>query len=73
MYKSQLTTLIGYVKKLDMTNYRIDVVSEVNESFDGAVTITVPQNYSTFNNAKYKARALQYAIEQREKKGENTS
>ena len=32
------------------------------------VTITVPQNYSTFNHAKYKARALQYAVEQREKK-----
>ena len=55
-------------KEVGYENYRIDVVSEVNESFDGAVTITVPQNYSTFNNAKYKARALHYAIEQREEK-----
>jgi egghead protein (zeste-white 4 protein) len=53
-------------------NYRIDVVSEVDESFEGAVTVTVPQNYSTFNKAKYKARALQYAIERREETGENT-
>jgi cellulose synthase/poly-beta-1,6-N-acetylglucosamine synthase-like glycosyltransferase len=60
-------------KEVGYENYRIDVVSEVDEIFDGAFTITVPQNYSTFNQAKYKARALQYAIEQREEKGENTS
>ena len=60
-------------KEVGYSNYRIDVVSEVNESFDGAETITVPQNYSTCNHAKYKARALQYAVEQREEKGENTS
>jgi beta-1,4-mannosyltransferase len=54
-------------------NYKILVVSEVNETFDGASTITVPKNYSTANNAKYKARALQYAIEQREKNQENTA
>jgi len=58
-------------KEVGYSNYNIDVVSEVSESFDGAVTITVPQNYSTYNHAKYKARALQYAVEQREKKGEN--
>jgi beta-1,4-mannosyltransferase len=55
------------------SNYRIDVVSEVDESFAGAVTIAVPKNYSTRNHAKYKARALQYAVEERDKKGENTS
>ena len=60
-------------KEVGYNNYHIDVVSEVNESFNGAVTLTVPQNYSTLNHAKYKARALQYSIEQREKKGENTS
>jgi hypothetical protein len=54
-------------------NYEVVVVSEVNERFEGAVTVTVPKDYSTFNHAKYKARALQYAVEQREKKGENTS
>jgi cellulose synthase/poly-beta-1,6-N-acetylglucosamine synthase-like glycosyltransferase len=58
-------------KGVGYENYRIDVVSEVNESFNGAVTITVPQNYSTLNNAQYKARALQHAIEVREKNGEN--
>jgi beta-1,4-mannosyltransferase len=55
------------------SNYNICVVSEVNESFDGAVTATVPKNYSTFNKAQYKARALNYAVEQREKNGENTT
>jgi hypothetical protein len=42
-------------REVGFENYKIDVVSEVNEIFDGAVTITVPQNYSTFNHAKYKA------------------
>ena len=60
-------------KEVEYNNYIINVVSEVNETFDGAFTITVPQNYSTINNAKYKARALQYAIEQREKNQENTA
>ncbi len=60
-------------KEVGYNNYRIDVVSEVNESFHGAVTLTVPKNYSTKNHAKYKTRALQYAVEEREKKGENTS
>ena len=60
-------------KEVGYGNYYIDVVSEVNESFDGAETTTVPQNYSTLNHAKYKARAMQYAIEKREKKGQNTN
>jgi beta-1,4-mannosyltransferase len=59
-------------KEVGYSNYDICVVSEVKETFDGAVTVTVPQNFSTFNNAKYKARALHYAVEQREKNGENT-
>ena len=54
-------------------NYKINVVSEVDETFDGAVTLTVPKNYSTVNKAKYKARALHYAVEQREKNGESTA
>ena len=60
-------------KEAGYSNYEICVVSEVDETFEGSVTVTVPQNYSTFNNAKYKARALQYAVEQREKNGENTA
>jgi len=59
-------------KEVGYDNYRIDVVSEVNESFKGAATIAVPQDYATFNNAKYKARALHYAVEQREKNEENS-
>ena len=34
-------------KEVGYDNYIIEVVSEVNESFDGAVTITVPKNYAT--------------------------
>ena len=60
-------------KEVGYDNYKIEVISEVNETFNGAVTITVPQNYVTANKAKYKARALQYAIEQREKNNENTA
>ena len=60
-------------KEVGYSNYRICVVSEVEETFDGAATITVPKDYSTTNNAKYKARALHYAVEQREKNGENTA
>jgi egghead protein (zeste-white 4 protein) len=60
-------------KEVGYSNYKIEVISEVNETFNGAVTITVPQNYVTANNAKYKARALQYAVEQREKNSENTA
>ncbi len=54
-------------------NYVVCVVSEVKEVFEGAVTITVPKQYMTANNAKYKARALQYAVEYREQNGENTN
>ncbi len=60
-------------KEVGYENYVINVVSEVNETFNGAVTIAVPKDYSTFNKAKYKARALHYAIEQREINGENTA
>ena len=49
------------------SNYKISIVSEVDETFEGATTLTVPQNYSTPNKAKYKARALHYAVEHREK------
>ncbi len=70
--KDSVENIKQICKKVRYENYKINVVSEVKESFEGAVTITVPQNYSTVNNAKYKARALQYGIEQREEYGENT-
>ena len=59
-------------REVGYENYKITVVSEVDESFRDAFTIAVPRNYLTPNNAKYKARALQYAIDQREENGENT-
>ena len=60
-------------EQVGYSNYRIDVVTEVDETFENAVTLRVPKNYSTANQAKYKARALQYAIDARDQKGENTS
>jgi len=60
-------------KEVGYQNYSITVVTEVNEAFEGAQTLPVPKSYSTIKGAKYKARALQYAIEQREKNQENTS
>jgi beta-1,4-mannosyltransferase len=60
-------------KEVGYDNYIINVVSEVNETFEGAITLTVPKNYSTVNKAQYKARALHYAIEHRETNGENTA
>jgi egghead protein (zeste-white 4 protein) len=71
--QKSVDTINQICKEVDYQNYRIDVVSEVDESFRGAFTVTVPRNYRTTSNAKYKARALQYAVEQRKKKGENTS
>jgi len=60
-------------KEAEYDNYDICVVSEVDETFTGAITITVPQNYFTSNKAKFKARALHYAVEYRKKKEENTA
>jgi beta-1,4-mannosyltransferase len=60
-------------KEVGYSNYKISVVSEADETFDGATTLTVPQNYSTPNKAKYKARALHYAVEYREKNQENSA
>jgi beta-1,4-mannosyltransferase len=60
-------------KEVGYSNYKICVVSEVDEAFDGAATLTVPKNYLTPNNAKYKARALHYAVEYREKNQEDTA
>jgi hypothetical protein len=36
-------------KEFGYSNYTICVVSEVDETFDGAITVTVPKNYSTFS------------------------
>jgi hypothetical protein len=54
-------------KEVGYNNYNICVVSEVNESFDGAVTLTVPKDYSTFNNAKYKVSIALCSRTKREK------
>jgi len=51
---------IGY------SNYKIDVVG------DACGTMPVPDDYSTPNHTRFKARALHYAVEQRRLKGENS-
>jgi beta-1,4-mannosyltransferase len=71
--QDSINNIVQVCNDVGYNNYSIVVVSEVKESFDGAVTISVPLDYSTPNGAKYKARALHYAIDQREKSTENTS
>ena len=47
-------------------NYRIDVVTDSQNDFFAKVNmIHVPHTYQTPNRSKYKARALQYAVEWR--------
>ena len=71
--QKSIDNIIKICKEVGYKNYAITVVSEVREFFFGAHTITVPRNYSTIKGARFKARALQYAIDQREINQENTS
>ena len=53
-------------------NYRIDVVTDEGCPTDyDANVVVVPSNYKT-KKAKFKARALQYAVEYRKRRKENT-
>jgi hypothetical protein len=52
--------------------YKIDVVSEREHKIDNANVVVVPEDFHP-EKARFKARALQYAIEFREKLQENTS
>jgi egghead protein (zeste-white 4 protein) len=55
-------------------NYRIDVVTDSqNDFFAEANMIHVVATYQTPNKTKYKARALQYAVEWRRARRENRS
>lgn len=57
--------------KFNFNNYRIDVVTDEGCPVDyDANVIVVPKNYKP-KNAKYKARALHYAVEYRRKMNEN--
>jgi len=58
--------------KIGYKNFRIDVISEIIEKFKGANVITIPKDFTPLH-AKFKARALQYAIQFREKSNENTA
>jgi hypothetical protein len=41
--------IIRICKDVGYDEYTICVVSEEDETFDGAITVTVPQNYSPFS------------------------
>jgi egghead protein (zeste-white 4 protein) len=71
--QESVNNILRICNEVSYYNYTVQVVSEVEETFVGATTITVPKDYSTPNKAKYKARALHYAVEHREKNGENTA
>jgi cellulose synthase/poly-beta-1,6-N-acetylglucosamine synthase-like glycosyltransferase len=52
-------------RRIEYTNYRIDVVTDREESVKGATMIVVPRGYETKNHARFKSRSLQYAVEYR--------
>ncbi|MGD0729152.1 MAG: glycosyltransferase family 2 protein, partial [Candidatus Micrarchaeaceae archaeon] len=60
-----IKSIIDSCKHWDFKNYNIDVITQGSlDHFNVAGDkIFVPDNYKTKNNTKYKARALQYAIE----------
>ena len=58
-------------RELSFQNYRIDLLVDnlPDEEFDANIVL-VPEEYIPPNGCKYKARALQYAMEQRKFRGE---
>ena len=60
-------------RNLGYSNYRIDVVSDQEATVDDANMILVPRSYQTKNRARFKSRALQYAVEYRRLRHENAS
>ena len=54
------------------TNYRIDVVTDGETDKYEANIIRVPNNFTTPNSTKKKARALQYAVEERRRRADTT-
>ena len=85
--KRTIDSLIYWLKRIRERynfNYRIDIVvdediPEYSRKFFESIKkrkdvniIFVPKNYRTFNLSKFKARALQYAVEYRRSRGEIT-
>ena len=63
---TQVASKTGY------TNYRIDVVTDRHSTIPGANMVVVPPTYQTKNHAKFKSRALHYAVEYRRLREDNT-
>ncbi len=57
-------------KEIGYEKYELWVVTDAQEQFQNCRTISVPPEFSC--NALYKGRALQYAVEVRQKEGKNT-
>ena len=67
-----ITRVHDVCRILGYTNYRVDLVSDIKVPKEVALkvnakNVTVPSDYQTNPPVKYKARALQYAVEQRKK------
>jgi cellulose synthase/poly-beta-1,6-N-acetylglucosamine synthase-like glycosyltransferase len=63
--------IIQVAMKVRYTNYRIDVVTDREAIVRAANTIIVPREYQTKNHARFKSRALHYAVEYRRLKHDN--
>jgi cellulose synthase/poly-beta-1,6-N-acetylglucosamine synthase-like glycosyltransferase len=64
--------LIEVATRTRYTNYRIDVVTDHEAMVQGANMIVVPRAYQSKNHARFKSRSLQYAVEQRRVRNENS-
>jgi len=65
--------IIEVAAKVSYSNYRIDVVTDREASIEGANMVIVPQKYQTRNRARFKSRALHFAVEYRKLHHENTN
>jgi beta-1,4-mannosyltransferase len=64
--------IVEVARKVGYTNYRIDVVTDREETIRGANMIVVPRTYQTKHHAKFKSRSLHYAVEYRRRRKENS-
>lgn len=64
--------IIEVARKTDYTNYKIDVVTDWEATIRDANMIVVPKGYQTKNRARFKSRALHYAVECRRLRQDNT-
>ena len=65
--------IVSVAERIRFSNYRIDVVTDRETSIDKANMVVVPQAYQTKNGARFKSRALHYAVEYRRVHHDNTN